>query len=217
LKEKIFNLESDISLLKIHISQKNKILEENEIALNDFENVLEVFQSESQNKLAQLNREMKLKNEKIDQLHESMSQLEHVSIELKEKNEKLNSIENENKKMKSSFLEISSKSNYFYQMLQESITRVNDVNLVDRRIIIGLLLRYLENKETQVLKLLSSTLRCTKNEQERLEWITGVSSGYISGWFSSGPPSSSSSSVGNESQRSLSSLWVEFLMNESIN
>lgn len=54
-------------------------------------------------------------------------------------------------------------------MLMDAVGRVNDSNLVDRRIITRLLLTYLEDgKATRVLELLATTLRLTKEEKDRV-------------------------------------------------
>jgi len=51
----------------------------------------------------------------------------------------------------------------------DAVGRVNDSNLVDRRIITRLLLTYLEDgKATRVLELLATTLRLTKEEKDRV-------------------------------------------------
>lgn len=99
------------------------------------------------------------------------------------------------------------------QMLQDAVGRVNDDNLIDRRVLNRLLLTMVENKSKRILDLVTGMLRVSEEEKIGLSKLLlgNDKQNARTSWFSS----SNSPRVHRQSNThstSLSQMWVAFLM-----
>jgi hypothetical protein len=85
------------------------------------------------------------------------------------------------------------------KIIQDLISRCNEIYYVDSRIIIKLMLTYFEKKENQILLLFSQLLHMNENEKKIFENCTIQLNNKI---------------LLNENKNSLSELWIQFLMKD---
>jgi hypothetical protein len=108
------------------------------------------------------------------------------------------------------------------QMLQDAIGRVNDDNLVDRRVLNRLLLTIADNRSKRILDLISGMLRANEEEKAVLARLLLAMDKQQpparSSWFSSSSSPTTTTVPRKQSashSSSLSKMWVAFLMEEA--
>jgi transcription initiation factor TFIIIB Brf1 subunit/transcription initiation factor TFIIB len=166
----------------------------------------------------------------VSTLQIQLDSAKRVQLELEESKQKYDKLKQEMERREISANEVLGrcKSNYTFfhkivetmkQMLQDAVGRVNDDNLIDRRVLARLLFTIADNKSKRILDLIAGMLRA--NEEEKsilLRLLVGETKQTRSSWFGGGTPAPSTQlpQKSNAHSSSLSKMWVAFLMEVSV-
>jgi hypothetical protein len=200
--EKVISLEKQLEIMTQEILVKTKSLIENERSLVAIESAMEQVQISTDleaEKLKLAHLEVKREAERIKRETQELQQELNAKEEIRNQE-----YEKQVKIMNQTVQDATEKGTFYLTSLQDAISRVNDPNMIDKRILTKLLLRFLEEKEEYLIPLMEKMLGLNDVEKERFLSATGSSSG----WFGMGGSRSSNS-------RSLSELWVDFLISET--
>lgn len=129
--------------------------------------------------------------------------LSHVRSEL----EQMRNESDEKEKLVSS---LKAQVSSLRKALEDTIHRMNNDDMVDRRLVVKLLVTYIEGKnKEEVLDLMVKILQFNEEEKRRIQMLKN---GGLGRWLGFGARTSDD---GLPPQATLSELWVDFLMKES--
>jgi len=192
-----------VGLLNADNAEKQIQLREKENALRNLENTLVILQKDHGEKVIKLKKELKSLTEDIARLSDQLKDLDATK-------RKLSSLEEDNRTFSLKLQtiqaiekETTKRNSFLTASLHDAIARINDANLVDRRILLRLLLTYFNAKEEKVLKLIASLMKLTEAETKMFNIAVVLH-----------PIQNQLLDIPSNS-RSLSELWIQFLLKES--
>lgn len=186
----------------------------NDAAVSNLENVLEHLQLETESERQRWNETMSSNRLEIGKLQTELSSAKLFIEEAEKTKGQAATLVKQLEAKETTFNLMKVQVEGMKRTLEDMVSRVNDDNLVDRRIVVRLLLAYFEETHAKrstssgnkMFHLLGTVLRLTEQERERLKQAIAKINTSSGGWFTS-----------NDSgwKASLSELWVAFLLFES--
>eukprot|EP01087_Luapelamoeba_hula_P021232 TRINITY_DN7383_c0_g1_i1.p1 TRINITY_DN7383_c0_g1~~TRINITY_DN7383_c0_g1_i1.p1 ORF type:complete len:801 (-),score=252.43 TRINITY_DN7383_c0_g1_i1:48-2450(-) len=207
--------------------------EQNAVAVMNLQNILEQVQTERDDhtryELVKLNKDLAQARDQILVLNDKLAASEKTEQRCREAEELVQRL-HETLNMKTrEMIKLQEEVDPLRRGLEESLRRLqnatdNGKNLVDKRLVSKLFVTYLSrSNQREVLGIMSNVLDWTEEEQiqvglkqsaRKSSWLFG-----FGGARDSLPPgvtpASSSSPSGGESDKTLTDLWVEFLLKEA--
>eukprot|EP01121_Diplochlamys_sp_Union-15-3_P017594 TRINITY_DN6223_c0_g1_i3.p1 TRINITY_DN6223_c0_g1~~TRINITY_DN6223_c0_g1_i3.p1 ORF type:complete len:313 (-),score=68.43 TRINITY_DN6223_c0_g1_i3:34-972(-) len=226
----ISQMEQENLKLKLESQEKEKEYQRILLELNNLQSVMEQFQEAQHNEISlrtlhltnqvkALQQELARKSEDLNRVIKEKEEYATYKQQCLELKEKLNIVTQENANYKADVAPLQN----IIKSLQDTIARLSDnknkEEVIDKRIIAKMFVSYLQKgpKQMEVLELISRVLHFTDEEKKIVGLIPSKA-----GWYNPlkslfGTNNAGNSQLPDQSQASLSQLWVEFLLREAAN
>jgi len=226
-EEQTLSLTKQCQVLKVQLEQKELECTRSTEAISNLQNVLEQLQAEQETQLNSeillLRKDLKFAKEEVEKMKTELTETRVLASKCKIAEQIAMQLQEDLSKQTRIYIKLQEEVDPLRKAFDQTLGRLtsmtkNEENQIDKRLMARLLITFFQNKanKTEVLELMTRMLNFTEQEKKDIGLVSNAGRWSFIPFFSS----SEESTVAENyfvptSDRTLTDMWVDFLLKEA--